>query len=191
MFKTSGFIGALLALVLMAPPANADTPMTEGWHKNRMADASICIQKSTPLKGWRLRKAIASWNNVGIVSISYSHRCDTTKPYINVVAAPSLDYRGQQVGGYANNFNMGDTAPDGTVLVTHSEIHLNNGMLAQGDRLGKKCWGWYVTAHEIGHSLGIGHTNDATSVMSYDFPYMDWCHQMQFTDHTLLAELGY
>jgi hypothetical protein len=183
-------LGVVLVLFLIPSTAHADTPKADNWEKARFETSFVCVQKVGSLKGWRLNKAIKSWNSTGLVQMYYSPRCPVGST-VTVHGVPTLPDRNEVavagMGGPTSYlYKSGDTW-----VYSTAAVWLNHSALAGQPNFYKKCNGWQITTHELGHALGLDHIDDLRSIMSYDFDTMEGCHTLHPVDTQYLTELGY
>jgi hypothetical protein len=177
--------------VVAAPPAHADGEVPP----HRFADTSICVIQADSMKGkgWRVAGALHEWNTAFRTAGLPLTLHNTAVPGCSVVTVqpftpPSPDCilgDGAGCAGYVtySGWVEGEMLPNGLWAYRHATVWLTD------DYRPRKCSAKTISAHEIGHTLGLPHDDDPLSVMSYAYDHSDGCGRPGASDVANLALL--
>ena len=151
-------------------------------------DQRVVVVRSTVPAVWGVRGVIRWWNTdraQGQPRMVLRNNAQHADIVVRTMSKPHADY-----SGYAAICGCSGDTPR---LITHADVYLNTPVVHRKEMLWNGSWkafSHYITAHEIGHALGLHHyLNVERSVMSYTNPWWETGGRPIAFDHGMLANI--
>lgn len=180
----------MMLIASLCTPAVAD----DATRNQRMISPEVCLQRPATMKGWHLAEAAEAWSATGVVDIRLSQSCVGAPAKIVVRTTWHAAYRAGDTWWPAHSYMYGgrlsETDPT-QWLYPVAAVRLNASHLRWMGKNDRRCYGWFLAAHEIGHALGLWHVTGRDQVMSNDFDFRSNCWQLDPVDVSRLQALGY
>lgn len=186
---------ALLAVAvlgaLLAAPAQADDV---GQRNHRLASREVCLDRPASIRGWHLAEAAEAWTATGLVTIMIKASCAGAPARVVITETWNPNEDAGETSWPTDSYMYGgrrsETDPT-QWLYPQADIVLNTNHLRWMDRSDRRCWGWFVATHELGHALGLWHETGRSRIMSNEFNFRKHCWELPAGDVATLAALGY
>lgn len=186
-------IAAIALGVLTVAPAHATGDPDPRYH--RLASRDVCVVSGPLVKGWHLSKAIEAWNETGLVAMTLRASCVGYPT--RIVVRQFRDPGGPRDGevrwpaSYVTQGRWSDAAPAVWQWLYPAAVVRLNAATLEAAWDARRCFGWHIAVHELGHALGIWHGGGSADAMSEVFDYRKHCWTLSAGDVAALAALGY